>query len=177
MATEHLIGLGHRKIAFVGAPDRISPLSKKFRIPARSRLAFQGYAASFFMSGMQMPENLAVGPLGESVNECENSIFPWLETLGEWPTAFVCEGDFRAAALIRAAARYKRFAPADFSITGTGNTPWSEMTNPPLTSVYLGEKEMAATAILMAGQAPPWESHAMLVSPKLIARSSNRRLK
>ncbi len=176
IATEHLIRLGHRTIAFIGAPDKESG-NPDFRIPARSRRTYQGYAISFFMSAMQMPENLALGPIGETVDECEKSILAWLKTLKTWPTAFVCEGDFRAAALIRAAGRLKKTAPMDFSVVGTGNTPWAEMTSPALTSVYMGEREMARTAVLMAGQPPPSENHAMHISPKLIIRNSSMELK
>jgi DNA-binding LacI/PurR family transcriptional regulator len=50
------------------------------------------------------------------------------------------------------------------------------MINPPLTSVYMGEKEMAMTAISMAGLPPPPESHIMHISPRLIIRNSSMEL-
>jgi DNA-binding LacI/PurR family transcriptional regulator len=170
-ATEHMLNLGHRRIAFVGHSDRDSG-RPEFRIPARSRMTYQGYAAAFFAVKLQMPTDLAVGPVGESVEECEKSIFVWLKSLKAWPTAFVCDADFHAAALIRAAGRLKKIAPADFSISGIGNTPWAEMTSPPLTTVYIGEKEMAEAAVLFAGQPPPGECRKMYISPKLIIRGS-----
>ena len=119
-----------------------------------------------------MPPDLAVGPIGESVDECEKSILVWLKSLKTWPTAFVCDADFHAAALIRAAGKLKKTSPSDFSISGIGNTPWAEMTSPALTSVYIGEREMAQAAVLFAGQPPPGECRKMHISPKLIIRDS-----
>jgi LacI family transcriptional regulator len=171
MATEHLLGLGHRRIAFVGAPDMPSGHSE-FRVPARSRRTYQGFMAAFFMVGTAVPKDCAVGPLGEEIAECEASTFAWLKTLAEWPTGFVCEGDFRAAALLRAAARLGRRAPADFSVTGTGNTPWCEMAVPSITSVSMGEEEMAETAVLLASLPPPSNVHALQATPKLVVRES-----
>ncbi len=176
LATEYLLELGHRQISFIGAPDLGSP-NTEFRIPARSRRSYQGYAASFFMRSLPLPPELAVGPLGEGVAECEASLYSWLKTLKKWPTAFVCEGDFRAAALIRAAGRLRKMVPDDFSIVGTGNTPWAEMTSPSLTSVYMGEKEMAQIAVLLANQEPRMDGSFVQVSPKLIIRESTRALK
>jgi LacI family transcriptional regulator len=139
-------------------------------------MTYQGYAAAFFAYNLQMPSDLVVGPVGESVDECEKSILVWLKSLKIWPTAFVCGADFHAAALIRAAGRLKKTAPRDFSISGIGNTPWTEMTTPALTSVYIGEREMAEAAVLFAGQPPPCECRKMYISPKLIIRGSTAAL-
>jgi LacI family transcriptional regulator len=100
------------------------------------------------------------------------SLQSWLADLSAWPTAFVCEGDFRAVALLRAAAACGRRAPEDFSCVGAGNTPYCEMTNPALTSVSYNEAAMASLATLFSRQAPPPAPEVYRVAPDLIERNS-----
>ncbi len=176
MATDHLFELGHRSIAFLGSPDK--PLhGHDFGMPMRSRRSYQGYVISFFVAGIPVPDKLQFGPYGESVEECEKSVGAWLATLTRWPSAFVCEGDFRSLALVRAAARLKRRSPSDFSVVSTGNTPWAEAATPSLTSVSMGEKEIAFAAVLFAGCKSPDKPVIMRINPNMIKRESSSALK
>jgi len=171
LATDHLLACGHRDIGFIGTPDR--PVAgQPYSRPALDRLSLQGYRASCQMVELDVQRSREVGVPGISVEECEQNLVVWMKGLRTWPTAFVCDGDYRAAALIRAAARFKKSCPVDFSVIGTCNTPWCETITPALTSVYMGEHEMAELAILLATHGGQIQPSSFQVSPRLVIRQS-----
>jgi len=88
------------------------------------------------------------------------------------PTAFVCVNDFRAAPLIRVLRDLGRRVPEDISLVGIGNTPWAQAVDPPLTSVCLGEAEMARMAILLNDEPEPERTRVVRVDPELVVRQS-----
>jgi len=171
LATDHLAACGHRDIAFIGAPD-CAVAGKPFHRPALDRLSLQGYRASLAMVGVEVQRKLEVGVRGVLVEECEPILAAWLKALPVWPTAFVCDGDFRAAALVRVAASLRKRCPRDFSIISTGNTPWCGMSTPALTSVYMGEREMAELSVVLAAHGGLVEPVGFEVAPRLILRES-----
>jgi LacI family transcriptional regulator len=121
--TEHLIDLGHRRIAFLaGRPDLES---------ARRREA--GYRAALDGAGIAFdPQLVLVGGFKEETAEA-----PARELLRRdpRPTAIFAANDQMAIQTMRTAAELGVRVPDDVSIAGFDNIPESALTSPPLTTV------------------------------------------
>jgi DNA-binding LacI/PurR family transcriptional regulator len=176
IATEYLIDLGHEKIAFISAPDRQNQ-TQSFMVPAADRRTYLGFQSAFISRNALSKMSSCMGTSGNSTAQHSDAILQWLKQLDHFPTAFVCEGDFRAAALIRAASKLGKRNPADFSVIGTGNTQWCDMITPTLSSVYMGERDMAELAIALAGRPAPKTRHLFKTEPKLVLRESTAKYK
>jgi LacI family transcriptional regulator len=122
-ATEHLIGLGHRRIGFLGGrPDLES---------ARKREA--GYRAALEAAGIPFdPELIQVGGYTE-----ETAQRPAQALLGlpERPTAIFASNDLSAIQVLRTARERDIRVPDELALVGFDNIPESALTEPPLTTV------------------------------------------
>ena len=121
--TEHLIALGHRRIAFLaGRPDLES---------ARRREA--GYRAALDTAGIPFdPDLVRIGGFKE---ETAQGPARELLTLDPRPTAIFAANDLSAIQTMRTAAELGISVPDDISIVGFDNIPESALTEPPLTTV------------------------------------------
>lgn len=70
-----------------------------------------------------------------------------LSDTGSRPTACVCDMDWRALSVMRAAAAVQLTVPHHLSLIGLGDTPWAEAVRPALTSVSFPVEAMARLAI------------------------------
>ena len=108
-ATEHLLGLGHRRIAYLG--DRPVP-GLGFTSSRDRRLGYQEALAN---AGVPIDSGLiAEGPFGE---ESASQLALDLLTAGR-PTAVVCHSDTEALGVLRAARELGLRVPDDLSIIG-----------------------------------------------------------
>jgi LacI family transcriptional regulator len=121
--TEHLIGLGHRRIGFLaGRPDLES---------ARRREA--GYRAALGHADIPFdPDLVLVGGFQEVTAEAPARE---LLTRRPRPTAVFAANDLSAIQTMRTAAELGVRVPDDVSIVGFDNIPESALANPPLTTV------------------------------------------
>jgi LacI family transcriptional regulator len=121
--TEHLIELGHRRIAFLaGRPDLES---------ARRREA--GYRAALQAAGIAFdPELVRVGGFTQETAEVPARE---LLTITDRPTAVFAANDLSAIQTMRTAVELGIEIPADLSVVGFDNIPESALTDPPLTTV------------------------------------------
>lgn len=180
IAVSHLARLGHRRIALLDVglcmdydPDPL--LGKK----SWHHEALNGYRAGLHQAGLD-GEILIVIPdvtfrsrdRGDPETFEERSIARHFEVWRERPTAVVVVGDFRAAALLRVLRRLELRVPEDISIVGLGNTPWCKALDPHLTSVCLGEPQMARLALILNGEGGSNESCIVRVDPELVVRES-----
>jgi LacI family transcriptional regulator len=121
--TEHLLGLGHRRIAFLaGRPDLES---------ARRREA--GYRAALRAAGIAFDPDLV--RVGGFTQETAEAPARELLTLADRPTAVFAANDLSAIQTMRTAAELGIEVPDDVSIVGFDNIPESALTDPPLTTV------------------------------------------
>ena len=175
LATRHLIERGHTEIAYLGTcgSDRTSP----FPPVATDRPEYQAFLRVLGSHGLKPAGTLGFG-LAEGTGDrdwqgmAENAITGFVEQRGGWPTAFVCEGDFRASPLLRVAITDQLRLPDELSVVGMGNTPWAEMLTPQLTSVSMGEAKMARLAVTLSEHERPAETTILRVEPRLVERSS-----
>jgi len=134
VAAEHLIRLGHRRIAIIGGP-RQSP-------HARARAA--GYRAALDSAGLAADPLLVqdghLGHLGGLLAAGR------LLGLDHPPTSIFAVDDELAGGAYEAVRRAGLTTPADVSVVGFGDLPFASWMTPPLTTVRQPLREMGMTA-------------------------------
>lgn len=137
VATEHLIGLGHRRILHVAGGEESSS--------GRERKA--GYLVALADAGLEVnPDGvLPAWEFGPAVQwepiEAQLSLPP-----GERPTAVFAWYDGAARRVLEIAKAQGLRVPEDLSVIGYDSTPICLEMDPPLTSVRQPVREMAAYA-------------------------------
>ena len=166
-ATDHLIGLGHRRIAFLaGRPDLES-----------ARLRERGYRQALAAAGIPVDEGLIrVG--GYRADTATEPARELLE-LDPRPTAIFTANDVTALETMAVAKSMGISIPGDVSIVGFDNVPESALAEPSLTTVEQPLQEMGAEAVRLVidlidnPSGPP----ARVVLPtRLVVRQSCRAL-
>ncbi|MEV6108740.1 LacI family DNA-binding transcriptional regulator [Streptomyces sp. NPDC051940] len=134
-ATEHLLGLGHRRIGFIAGPPRL--------LCSRARL--DGYRAALEGAGMPVDDELIVQ--GDFYHE---SGFTGCNTLldrADPPTALFASSDQMALGAIEALRRRGLRVPEDLSVVGFDDLPEVRWCAPPLTTVRQPLSEMGKLAV------------------------------
>jgi len=166
LATEHLIQLGHRRIAFI-AGDADHP-------DANERL--RGYRAALEAASIPYDEGLVVP--GEYHELSGLLAVDRLLATHQRFTAIFAANDQMAVGAALACQRRSLRVPEDISIVGFDDLPTSQYAIPPLTSVEQPAYELgrlSANAMLqLLADAEPTE---IVPGPRLVARESSRRLK
>ena len=118
-AMEHLIGLGHRRIGFLGGP---APRGSRFRV-YRELLEQQGT----FDEALALPTDLTL----------EGGQRAMRALLGREPrpTAVFCIDDLVAIGALRAATEAGLRVPDELSIVGFDDDVYARLVEPPLTTV------------------------------------------
>ncbi|HEY8985865.1 MAG TPA: LacI family DNA-binding transcriptional regulator [Streptomyces sp.] len=166
-ATEHLLSLGHERIAVVAGRRR--------KQCSNARVA--GYRSALAAAGVpQRPEYVRYGCFEEST---ARQRMRELLDLPEPPTAvFVCS-DHMALGVYGALAEAGLRVPDDISVVGFDDLPESRWASPGLTTVRQPLGEMAATALrllvrMMDGDRP--EGVRTELSTRLVMRASTGRV-
>jgi DNA-binding LacI/PurR family transcriptional regulator len=163
LATNHLIKLGHRRIAMVGGTDQTST----------GRDRYQGYVAAMQKAGLDvLPELRLVGPRTKKEGFEASEAFLALEPRA---TAAVCWNDLVAIGLMSGIARHGYIPGKDFAVTGYDDLEEASIATPALTTVWNGQREVgrrAARALLerLSGMKP--SSKQELIKPELRERQS-----
>jgi LacI family transcriptional regulator len=135
LATEHLLALGHRRIAMLtGRPDLQS-----------AQLREQGYRQAMAKAGVPVDERLVrVGAYDPAVSaEPARSLL----ASPERPTAVFAANDLSAITTIEVAAEFGLRVPDDLSVVGFDNIPESALAIPPLTTVNQPIRKMGQRAV------------------------------
>ena len=165
-ATDHLIGLGHRRIGYVG--DRFGHHSDAER--------FAGYRAALKAAGVPFLPDLVVH--GDGKPEGGTAAMNILLTLPVRPTAVFCYNDMTALGVLRAIHLHGLRVPADISLVGFDDLFFASYTQPPLTTVRqprgkMGQMALESLLKLMAGKEP---AESIKVPAELIVRESTAKL-
>jgi DNA-binding LacI/PurR family transcriptional regulator len=165
-ATEHLLGLGHERIAVIAGHRR--------RTCSSARVA--GYRSALASAGVrQRPEYVRYAAFDEG--GARHRMRELLD-LPEPPTAvFVCS-DRMALGVYEALSERGLRVPDDMSVVGFDDLPESRWLTPPLTTIRQPLSEMAATATrllvrMMDGKRP--EGTRTELSTRLVERGSTGR--
>jgi DNA-binding LacI/PurR family transcriptional regulator len=161
-ATAHLIGLGHRRIAYIG--DRYGHQSDTERLT--------GYQEALAQAGVPLRAELVVN--GDSKPEAAILAMEALLALPDPPTAVFCYNDMTALGVLRAAHVQGVKVPEDLSIVGFDDLFLATYTQPQLTTVRqpmqrMGRMAMESLLRLMSGEA---SGEAVKVPAELIVRES-----
>lgn len=138
LAVEHLIRLGHRRIAYIHGS------SSSFGETERRR----GYLQTLAQHGIALNRQY-VRVAHYDVNEAKRAIQQMLR-LPQPPTAVYCAGDTMALGAIAGAHALGVNVPTELAVVGHGDeVPFSEFQKVPLTSVRQSRQHLAELAVWM----------------------------
>jgi LacI family transcriptional regulator len=124
LVTQHLINLGHRRIAFIAAPSDL--------MFARHRLA--GFRQAMEENGLLPDESLVV--VGDMTQRNGHRLAGELLDRPDRPTAIAASNDLMALGAITAAQERGLVVGQDMAITGFDDIPPAQYSHPPLTTVH-----------------------------------------
>jgi LacI family transcriptional regulator len=160
VAVEHLVGLGHRRIAHLAGPEDIDT--------ARRRLA--GYHETATRAGIE-PRVVHAAFDERAGNEAMRGL---LED-GEPPTAVFVSNINQGIGALAAARDAGCRVPDDISIVAYDDDPICDYLGPPLTGIRMPMHEMGATAVdamLARIDGRPAKDVTVPTAPELIVRRS-----
>jgi DNA-binding LacI/PurR family transcriptional regulator len=164
-AIDHLVELGHSKIAFLAGPHNIhSAMTRENDF----RTAMEGV-------GLPVQKKWVI--------ECDHTLkggvtgFDRLQALAAGPTAILCSNDMTAIGVLRAAYLKGLRVPQDLSVVGLDDIDFAEFTLPPLTTIRLSRGDLARAAFEALRQQAEESSTSriqreFLVSTSLVLRGS-----
>lgn len=163
LATNHLIGLGHRTIAMVGGTDHTST----------GRDRYQGYANALKKADIEVDPKLRLA--GPRTKQAGFEAAVHFLSLPQKPTAAVCWNDLVAIGFMNGIARAGLVPGKDVSVTGYDDLEEAAIATPALTTVWNGQAEvgrLAARALLdkLSGSHEPDGLH--LIKPEMRIRQS-----
>ena len=162
-AVKHLVGVGHRKIGFVGGPHHLSS--------ARDR--YSGYLYGLSDAGIAArPDHVVFGDFRmESGRTCAASLLD----LADPPTAMLVSNNEMVIGALNYIHSSGRIIPDDIAVVGFDDFPWSISLNPPLTAVAQPVEDIArvAAGLLMDRLADPSRPfRTVTLDTELIVRAS-----
>ena len=162
-AVDHLIELGHTRIACIAEPTRFTK--------AHNRM--QGFYSAMKDHGLTIKNNCIVETGFHQKSGYQ--IAKQLLAMENPPTALVAVNDLLALGAMKAAKEKGLVIGKDISITGFDDIVLAEYAHPPLTTVhqpahYLGTMVCQLLVKLIMGEAI--EQNHIIVKPELIIRQS-----
>lgn len=134
LATNHLISLGHTRIAMIGGTDQTST----------GRHRYQGYLNAMERAGLLVkPEWRFPGP---RTKQAGFEVAGAFLALKDKPTAAVCWNDLVAIGLMNGIARAGLTPGVEISVTGYDDLEEAAIATPALTTVWNGQREVGRQA-------------------------------
>jgi LacI family transcriptional regulator, galactose operon repressor len=164
LAVEHLVGLGHRRIAHLAGPlDYSTGLERH-----------QGFVDAMRDAGLEPDPELIV--LGEVFTEAEGArLCRELLDSGSEFTAIAAANDLLALGCYDVFDERGIACPAEISIVGFNDMPFAGRFQPPLTTIHIPHQEIgvaAAELMLERLQGGDGEPRHVRLEPSLVVRSS-----
>ena len=163
MAVEHLVALGHRRIAFIGGAVEVS--SRKERV--------DGYAIALRKNGIRVD--------ARDIVTCSPDRLGGYQTMSQLlaerqqPTAALCFNDMVAMGALQALANNGKSPGEDFAIIGFDDVVEAALCRPRLTTVATvpGKIGQASAELLLERISnPDRPTRRLIFKPKLIIRES-----
>jgi LacI family transcriptional regulator len=165
-ATDHLVALGHQRIAAITGP--VEYLCSRARV--------DGYRSALERAGLSYQPSLVRN--GDFQHEGGFANGGDLLDLPEPPTAIFAGSDQQALGVYEAARQRGLRIPQDLSVVGFDDLPAAPWVSPPLTTVRQPLTEMGRAAAAMLGEiidGLPLRSQRVELSTELIVRESTAR--
>ncbi len=135
IATDHLVGLGHRRIAFLDAGSQLGNLEK-----------LEGYRKGLDKGGIAFDPRLLVDPGGHSAARAHAAVAAFLARR-ERTTALLASNDLLAFGALRACRDLGVSVPRDLALVGFDDIEASDYAPVPLTTVHYGADELSKAAV------------------------------
>lgn len=167
LGAAHLLALGHRRIAFVGGPVRLTQVSERLR-GAKQAFTEAGLAPEQLLVVETPALNVAEGRrAGERITAMP---------IESRPTAVFCANDLLALGVLQEMTRRRLDVPGDIAIVGYDDIDFAAAAAVPLTSVRQPRAQLgdAATRLLIEEvENPGTHEHRQVVfEPELVIRVS-----
>ena len=167
MAVAHLVALGHTRIAHVAGPQALSTGAGRHN----------GFLLGMEAAGLEPDPALITFAEAFSVAEgvrCARALLAGRVR----PTAIVAGNDMLAIGCYQAIEESGLKCPADISVVGFNDIPFSNRLSPPLTSVRFPHYQVgieAAQLVLERIQSPNGPTKILFLPPELVVRGSTAR--
>jgi LacI family transcriptional regulator len=164
LITEHLLHLGHRRIATISAPEE---------------LTFNQYRMDGIQSILSQSDVVLERALireGDLTQKGGYKQASWLLDLPDPPTAIIACNDLMAFGAMRAVQERGMIVGRDVSVTGFDDIPMAEHIHPPLTTVSQPIYEigvMVCKMLISLIKGESLEVKQILLKPSLIVRQSS----
>lgn len=159
LATEHLLGLGARRVAFLAAANSASTVT--------ARIA--GYREALYVHGLLADTALVQKFDGDD----RETLAAFLQS--QVPDAIVCANDRHAANLMQALLDLGHRIPEDIRIVGIDDVGYAKFLPVPLTSIHQPCREIGLAAMdtmLSRLARPSIPARDVLLAAKLVVRKS-----
>jgi DNA-binding LacI/PurR family transcriptional regulator len=174
LAADHLVGLGHKRLAVVGVPTTMTLAPDGPVVPSRGgfRRRVEGFVAAASRGGVDPTSITVVEAWNNSTDAGREAAAP-LMTGRRRPTGIFAVSDALALGVLGAAADADLHVPGDVSVVGFDGIDESSYSRPPLTTVAQdlrdqGRTAGTATLSLLDGKQPRLPK----VTPELVVRAS-----
>ncbi|MFD6534631.1 LacI family DNA-binding transcriptional regulator [Streptomyces sp. NPDC060184] len=167
-ATEHLIGLGHTRIAHLAGPRQV----------LCSRARADGFRAAMEQAELPVPEHwVPAGEFNDTSGRAEAArLLDAAQAAGEAPpTAFFAASDLQALGAFEELRARGLAIPADVSVVGFDDLPVARWTHPALTTVRQPLQDMAsmaATTLLKTVDGQHVDTLRVELATRLVVRGS-----
>jgi LacI family transcriptional regulator len=156
LVVQHLVELGHRRIACASGPSGASTARDRLR-GYRDVMAEHDLSPQILSGGFTTKDGLRAARQ--------------FIRLANRPTAVACANDLCALAFIDEIARHGLRVPDDVSVTGYDDLEFTAFIRPALTSVHQPARRLGAMAVKLALE-PTAAGAPMILRPRLVERQS-----
>lgn len=143
LAVEHLVGLGHRRIAHLAGPPQADTAARRQA----------GYAAALERAGLERDARLVVA--ADYTNEGGAAAMGALLALPDPPTAVFVANVASAIGALWAARDAGLVVPDDVSVVAVHDLPLAGYLEPPLTTVRMPLEHLGRRGIELLSSVPP----------------------
>ena len=171
MATEYLIGLGHRHIALI---DNSAALGNREKL--------NGYMQALEAAQLPIDKSLLLDPLGFDAGHGYEAMERLMRGSSRF-TAVLAANDMLAMGALHCCSANGMKVPEDISVVGFDNIELSAHSIPPLTTINYAADELSRRAVerllrlVEQDDAEEAEPQVELVAPRLVIRASTARPK
>ncbi|HEY8576196.1 MAG TPA: LacI family DNA-binding transcriptional regulator [Devosia sp.] len=170
MLTEHLLQLGHRRIAFIAGPQHLHTASERYR----------GFVETMASAGVEVNPNYVVD--GQFTRSAGYEAAMRLLIQPERPTAILGANNAMALAALQAMQELGFSCPDDISLAMIDNVQWSSVITPRITMVVQDTLQLGniiARRLLhriTSAEAAHEPAQDLVLAPKFVPGTSCRRL-
>jgi LacI family transcriptional regulator len=167
LALEHLLELGHRRIAFVGGPQTTSTGYVRYR----------AFLSALKARGLKVDKSMIVNATGFSEAAGSEALSKIIANSDVGFTAVVAANDLLALGCFDVLLANGLRCPIDVSVTGYNHMPFVDRFTPPLTTVHIPHQQLgiqSAELLLERIENPDAPARTIYLQPRLILGGSTR---